>query len=737
VIDWSLSPDSSALDIALGFVEYGFKVIPVTRAEKRSVVPWKAYQTEAAPTDQQIRLWFQNATGVIPALICGEFIVVDADTPEAVGWCAKNLTFTPFRVTTGRGVHFYYKNNIGFGLYTARRDKVTIEKEIDIKGKGGYVIAPFNTHSSGATYEPKLDEGFDIHDFDDLPELTMEDIENIKGEIITGGTGNISKMLNGSGALNIPEPLTLDGVPSGSRNDTAARLAGKYIGMNLSIEETIAILNEWNIKNSPPLPDTEIVTTVKSIAQTHAHNEANKKRAPLYVEKKEDIQEPDNLLEAPGTLKEIWRYAEDIARVSQPHLSMQTSLALGSVVLGRLYKTDLNNYSSLFFMNVAKSGQGKENSKTVIEAILEASEADYLLAGDGYTSAGAVFSALRFKPAHISIMDEFGKRLESINQSSNFNKEDGIQVLMECWGRCHGTIRPDNYSMMNATPMQVSDMMNRYCHQPAVTLLGMTVPRNFYGALSGGRIADGFLNRFIVCESTLPRVVGKLIELIEPPRSIVRWVNTVRETHNLIEESVRNNGMIHMDAETIPFDDRSKELLASLEKVLVDHQVILEKDGLEVLLSRTREKAMRLAMIGALADNPKCKQIDSEITKWAIDYIFYYDRLLVEACRKYVSSSELESKFKIVLNYIREMGEGGISKRDIDRHEIFRSMPRREVREIIDRLIASGEIQERTFKTEGRGRPSSRYVAIDPLFFEEREKYEPTIDTEREGNRTR
>jgi hypothetical protein len=96
----------------------------------------------------------------------------------------------------------------------------------------------------------------------------------------------------------------------------------------------------------------------------------------------------------------------------------------------------------------------------------------------------------------------------------------------------------------------------------------------------------------------------------------------------------------------------------------------------------------------------------------------------------------LESKFKIVLNYIREMGEGGISKRDIDRHEIFRSMPRREVREIIDRLIASGEIQERTFKTYGRGRPSSRYVAIDPLFFEEREKYEPT-DTEREGNRTR
>ena len=132
MIDWSLSPDSSALDIALGFSEYGFKVIPVTRAEKRPTVAWKKYQEEIVPDDHEIRLWFTNANGVMPALICGDFVVVDADTPEAVGWCIKNLTFTPFRVTTGRGVHFYYCNRIGFGRYTARRGQVEPEKEIDI-----------------------------------------------------------------------------------------------------------------------------------------------------------------------------------------------------------------------------------------------------------------------------------------------------------------------------------------------------------------------------------------------------------------------------------------------------------------------------------------------------------------------------------------------------------------------------------------------------------------------------
>ena len=82
------------------------------------------------------------------------------------------------------------------------------------------------------------------------------------------------------------QPLSLDGVPEGSRNDTAARLAGKYIGMNLSAEEVTGILNVWNSKNDPPLSPAEIETTIKSIPQTHAYKESHKAYAPLYVEKK-------------------------------------------------------------------------------------------------------------------------------------------------------------------------------------------------------------------------------------------------------------------------------------------------------------------------------------------------------------------------------------------------------------------------------------------------------------------
>ena len=141
--------------------------------------------------------------------------------------------------------------------------------------------------------------------------------------------------------------------------------------------------------------------------------------------------------------------------------------------------------------------------------------------------------------------------------------------------------------------------------------------------------------------------------------------------------------------------------------------------ALEPLLSRSKEKAMRLSLICALASNADCKTITADITKWAIDYVRYYDLLFIEACRDRVASSATEAKIKQVLSYIRSRGGEGISKREVDRHELFRSMKSHEVKEIIERLKNAGEIQEMDIKVGGKGRPTKRFVAVDPTFFEE------------------
>ena len=698
--------EDSALDLALAYAESGFSVVPLLRHNKvppRELGSWERFKSEQ-PTTEEITRWFEGRDDLVVALVTGKFLVVDADTPEAVTWAANNLPVTPLKVATGKGMHYYYNNPENFTTYVARRvADYDPAKLIDIRGVGGLIIAPYNIHATGAIYEPQLIPDWELHDTGDLPNFSREDWVKVTG----------ADKINGK---PIATPLSLEAAAEGSRNDTAARLAGYLIAKGLNVEFTEFFLQSWNQSNKPPLEDTEISTTVNSIMKTH---ERKNQAAPTYISKNRVIKEPSELYSPPGIIKDIYEYSEQIAQISQPALSLQSALGVGSVAAGRMYKSDMNNFSSLYFMCIAKSGQGKENTKTVIESVLDNSGHMDLMAGDGYTSSGAVYSLLRHKPTHITVMDEFGKRLESIAKSSNSNKEDALQALMEAWGRCHGTIRPDNYSLMNMSSKQQQEAMDRSTIKPAITLMGMSVPKNFYGALSTGRIVDGFLNRFIVVESKLPRVVGKMVPFREPSHAICEWVRKMRETKNEMEELAKNNSELDFKQRVLTFDSESKDLLTQLAYKLIEEQDALEKDGLEVLLSRTREKAMRLALICALADNHNTNVIRSDITKWAIDYVYYYDQLLVDNCEDKVAGSETEGKIKQVLSFIRSQGDIGISKRDIDRREIFRSMKSYEVKEIIERLKNSGEIQEKDVKVKATGRPTKRIVAIDPEFFDD------------------
>jgi hypothetical protein len=706
VFNLNVTAQDSALDLALAYAEYGLSVIPLQRHNKvppKELGSWEKYKTEQ-PTTEQIEKWFKDRNDLVVALVCGKFIVVDADTPESVNWAEASLPVTPFKVATGKGMHYYYNNPENFTTYVARRTESTDPaKLIDLRGVGGLIIAPHNIHATGAIYEPIVIHDWGLNDIDDLPDFTKELWVKITG----------AEKLNGK---PISAPLSIKGVKEGSRNDQAARLAGYLIAKEINVDFVEFFVQSWNRQNNPPLDETEISTTVNSIQKTH---DRKNQQAPAYIKSTHSITEPTNLYSPPGVLKDIYDYSENIAKISQPAISMQAALSVGSVAAGRMYRTDMNNFSSLFFMCIAKSGQGKENVKTVVESILDKADHSELMAGDGYTSSGAIYSLLRYKPTHITVMDEFGKRLESISKASNSNKEDALQVLMETWGRCHGVLRPDNYSMMTLNQKQQKEAMDRSTIKPAITLVGMSVPKNFYGALSTGRIVDGFLNRFIVVESHVPRSVGRMIPYVEPPKAVYDWVTDVRQTNNEMEQIARDNAELDFKQRILTFDDDSRNLLEKLAYDLVDQQNKLEKEGLEVLLSRTREKAMRLALIGALADNKRAKTISGDITQWAIDYVNYYDQLLIESCKDKVAGSEMEGRIKQILSFIRSQGEWGISKRDIDRREIFRSMKSYEVKEIIERLKNSGEIQEKDVKKSATGRPTKRIVAIDPEFFNE------------------
>ncbi len=221
------SAQDSALELALAYAESGYSPVPLLRHNKvppKELGGWQKFK-ERQPTTEEITRWFQGRDDLVVALICGKFIVVDADTPEAVNWAETNLPNTPCKVATGKGMHYYYNNPENFTTYVARRtDTSDPAKLIDIRGEGGLIIAPYNIHATGAIYEPKFIEEWDWHDTNDLPDLTKE-----HWVMITG----VDKV----NTKSISQPFELTGVVPGRRNNNAERLEANIIYKNVHIAQ--------------------------------------------------------------------------------------------------------------------------------------------------------------------------------------------------------------------------------------------------------------------------------------------------------------------------------------------------------------------------------------------------------------------------------------------------------------------------------------------------------------------
>jgi len=288
IFDEANSADTM-LERALALYELGFHIIPLgcpfedppqriidrcgsleeakLQWPKTPRISWAKYQTEC-PTEDEVRGWWTKWPRANIAAITGaQFNVVDADTHEVADWCDSGaITRTPWKVRTGRGVQFYYKAN-----ELDVRNMANPESKLDMRGNGGYVVAPGSTHSSGKVYQFEIDESYNATTIDDLPELTSNDLNVIHGYTVVPPLTH-----NNTGfsidARNVK--VKSDGSPTtdGGRNDAAATKVGQMINAGMDVDTMWASLLEWNQSNLPPLAEGELLTTCQSVINTAMRN---------------------------------------------------------------------------------------------------------------------------------------------------------------------------------------------------------------------------------------------------------------------------------------------------------------------------------------------------------------------------------------------------------------------------------------------------------------------------------
>lgn len=221
------------LDFALMYLAKGVSVMPVQINKKPYLSTWKEFQSRL-PTESEVREWWTKWPEANIAIITGRVSGIAVVDVEKGGDISKFPTTDTVK-TGGGGWHFYYKYHEGI------ENKVRTLPLTDIRGEGGYVVAPPSIHSSGQKY--------------------------IATEAV--GKTDFPAWLFGETRQKTDWQTIVEGVGHGNRNETASKLCGKLLRTFAPSEWESAwlMLLSWNKSNNPPLSEYELRNVFNSISK--------------------------------------------------------------------------------------------------------------------------------------------------------------------------------------------------------------------------------------------------------------------------------------------------------------------------------------------------------------------------------------------------------------------------------------------------------------------------------------
>ena len=231
---------------ALEIAGLGFAVFPL---RPRGKTPLTAHGHLDATTEAAvIRPWWERwPQANIGLAIPRGLVVVDIDDLEAFHRLKAENRELPATVksTTSRGVHLFYLTEAEL------RNAVQLFPGVDLRGVGGYVVAPPSIHPTGAQYRWEVPPS--PASFAEAPGWLLEAATESRG-----------------GHARAPEAwrrITSEGVRHGKRNDTTASLAGHLLRRGIDPFVVLELLLAWNAARChPPLSDAEVTKTVDSVA---------------------------------------------------------------------------------------------------------------------------------------------------------------------------------------------------------------------------------------------------------------------------------------------------------------------------------------------------------------------------------------------------------------------------------------------------------------------------------------
>jgi hypothetical protein len=248
------------LRTALKLASCGLRVFPCGPRQKTPAV---AGGCNAATTDADvIRGWWHQEPNFNVAIATGQasgVFAIDIDSTDAEGALRRleqahgALPPTVEAITPRPGRHIYFQHP-GAPLHNSAGK---VAPGIDVRGDGGYVLAPPSIHPSGRAYAWSVD--------------TAHTVAAAPGWLLDRIGGHARDKPPAPTPPSVWRELVANGVAQGQRDTAAARLAGYLLRHRLDPLLVLEMLQLWNATRCrPPLHADDIARVVNSLSGAEA-----------------------------------------------------------------------------------------------------------------------------------------------------------------------------------------------------------------------------------------------------------------------------------------------------------------------------------------------------------------------------------------------------------------------------------------------------------------------------------
>jgi hypothetical protein len=218
---------------------------------------------------KMVECWFRDSPwniGIVTGAASG-IIPLDIDPRHGGDECLAALERTngplpeTWRfLTGGGGEHVIFRHPGGFIPNSAQK----IGPGIDVRGDGGYIVAPPSRHITGRDYAISVDHHPDLIPLADPPPWLVELVKSNSGVRVPA-----EEWRRRIGSA----------IPEGERNDTLARISGHLLAHRIDPYVCLDIILSLNITHChPPLPEQEIAHIVASITNREFAQRATRHR---------------------------------------------------------------------------------------------------------------------------------------------------------------------------------------------------------------------------------------------------------------------------------------------------------------------------------------------------------------------------------------------------------------------------------------------------------------------------